>query len=145
MIDTASGGTLNSKTPEAAYELIDEMAINSYRWQIDRSTNKKLARVHNVNVVTALTAQIKILNKKIDGISVEQVLLCDLCGASGHKSVECQVVILLLNPLNKWIMQKTSKDHHKITPTLTHTTLEGGIILIFHGQINQIKDHLHQD
>src|SRR5262249_36764293 len=88
MIDTAAGGSLNSKTPEAVYELIDEMAMNSYQWQVDRVVSNKPAGVHNVDAITALAAQIEQLNKKIDGMSMGQVLMCDLCGANGHNSVD---------------------------------------------------------
>src|SRR5262249_18295836 len=91
MIDATVEGTLNNKTPEAAYELIDEMATNSYQWQVDCSTSKRPARVHNVDVVIALTVQIELLNKKIDGISIGPIMMCELCGVNGHKSVECQV------------------------------------------------------
>src|SRR5262249_17668767 len=90
MIDAAAGGTLNNKTPDVAYALIDEMATNSYQWQVDRASTKKQAGVHNVDVVTALATQIELLSKKIDGMSMGQVLTCELCGAPGHKSVECQ-------------------------------------------------------
>src|SRR5262249_26551465 len=90
MIDTPAGGTLKNKTPEAAYELIDEMATNSYQWQVDRATTKRQAGVHNVDAATALAAQIELLNKKIDGMSVGTVMSCELCGTPGHKSVDCQ-------------------------------------------------------
>src|SRR5262249_18195786 len=80
MIDAVVGGTLNNKTPKAAYELIDEMATNSYQWQVDRAASKKLVRVQNLDVVIALAAQIKLLSKKIDGMSMGQVLMCELCG-----------------------------------------------------------------
>src|SRR5262249_12436324 len=90
MIDATTGGTLNSKTPEITYELIDEVATDSYQWQIDRSTNKKQAGVHNVDAIIALVAQIELLNTKIDGIIVRQVMMCELYGVSGHKSIDCQ-------------------------------------------------------
>src|SRR5262249_31434778 len=90
MIDAAVGGTLNNKTPEAAYELIDEMAPNSYQWKVDRTATKKQAGVHNVDAVTALVAQIELLNKKIDGISVGTVMMCEMCGVNGDKSIDCQ-------------------------------------------------------
>src|SRR5262249_30939398 len=90
MIDAAAGGTLNNKTLEAAYELIDEMATNSYQWQVDRAATKKQAGVHNVDAITALAAQIELLNKKIDGMSVGNVMMCELCGVNGHKSIDCQ-------------------------------------------------------
>src|SRR5262249_25321038 len=37
MIDAAVGGTLNSKTLEITYNLINEIATNSYQWQINRA------------------------------------------------------------------------------------------------------------
>src|SRR5262249_53362872 len=90
MIDAAVGGTLNNKTPDAAYALIDEMATNSYQWQVDRASTKKQAGEHNVDAVTALAAQIELLNKKIDGMNVGTVMSCELYGTPGHKSGECQ-------------------------------------------------------
>ena len=32
MIDSTTGGTLNSKTPEATQELFEEMVMNDYQW-----------------------------------------------------------------------------------------------------------------
>ena len=54
MIDAAAGGTLNNKTPEAAQDLIEEMAMNNYQWHTARSKPSKPAGVYNVDAVTAL-------------------------------------------------------------------------------------------
>ena len=94
-IDAAAGGTINNKTPEAAQELIDEMAMNNYQWQSSRVKSSKIAGVHQIDPVTALAAQIAALNQKIDGLNKpnaapSQVFSCDLCGGS-HMSKECQV------------------------------------------------------
>ena len=32
MVDAAAGGALMSKTHEAAYELLEELASNNYQW-----------------------------------------------------------------------------------------------------------------
>ena len=32
MIDATAGGTLMEKTPDASYELLEEMAFNNYWW-----------------------------------------------------------------------------------------------------------------
>src|SRR5262249_45777508 len=101
MIDVAVGGTLNNKTPEATYELIDEMATNSYQWQVDRGATKKPTKLYNVDAVTALVAQIELLNKKIDGMSVGTVILCELCRVPGHKSVECQASNPFVQPIEQ--------------------------------------------
>ena len=70
MIDAAAGGSLNNKTHEVAYNLIEEMATNSYQWQSDRSQPRKVAGVHGLDFVTTLSAQIEALNKKIDKMSM---------------------------------------------------------------------------
>ena len=56
MIDAAAGGTLMGKTPEVAYELLEEMASNNYQWYSERLISKRATEVHNVDVVTALYA-----------------------------------------------------------------------------------------
>ncbi|KAG8472953.1 hypothetical protein CXB51_035041 [Gossypium anomalum] len=51
MIDAAIGGTINNKTPEAAYEFIEEMSLNNYQWQVMRIKPTKTAGVYSVNAV----------------------------------------------------------------------------------------------
>ena len=94
MIDAATGGSLNSKTPEAVYNLIEEMAKNSYQWQSDRSQPRKVVGVHRLDSVIALSAQIEALNRKIDKISMttpamqHQGVQCEQYGGS-YKSIDC--------------------------------------------------------
>ncbi|KAA3483828.1 Transposon Ty3-I Gag-Pol polyprotein [Gossypium australe] len=66
LIDAATGGTLNNKTPEAAYEFIEEMSLNNYQWQVMRT--KPTKGVFNLNTVTMLSNQVELLNEKIDGV-----------------------------------------------------------------------------
>ena len=68
MIDAATGGTINNKTPEVAYEFIEEMSLNNYQWQIMRTKPMKAAGVFNLDAVTMLSNQVELLNKKIDGL-----------------------------------------------------------------------------
>ncbi|KAG8497291.1 hypothetical protein CXB51_008564 [Gossypium anomalum] len=81
MIDAAAGGTINNKTPEAAYEFIEEMSLNNYQWQVMRTKPTKTASVYNVNAVNMLSKQVELLNKKIDGLlgstHVHPVMRCD--------------------------------------------------------------------
>ncbi|XP_031286373.1 uncharacterized protein LOC116145068 [Pistacia vera] len=94
MIDASSRGTIMKKTPEAAYELLDEMASNSYQWQSDKVPQRKAAGLYGVDAITTIYAQLEALNKKIDNMSapIMQVksMSCDLCGGD-HLSNECQV------------------------------------------------------
>ena len=92
MIDAAAGGTLNSKTPEAAQDLIEEMAMNNYQWHTVRSKPTKPAGVYDVDAVTGLAIQLDALSKKIEGLSMvqqpAQVACCEICGGR-HISREC--------------------------------------------------------
>ncbi|KAK5836625.1 hypothetical protein PVK06_012421 [Gossypium arboreum] len=54
MVEAAVGGTINNKTPEDAYEFIEEMSLNNYQWQVIR-TKPKAASVFNVDSVTMLS------------------------------------------------------------------------------------------
>ncbi|KAG8486098.1 hypothetical protein CXB51_019412 [Gossypium anomalum] len=84
MIDAAVGGTINNKTPEEASEYIEEMSLNNYQWQVIRTKPTKIAGVYNVNSVTMLSNQVKLLNKKIDGLlgstQVHPTMRCDSSG-----------------------------------------------------------------
>ncbi|XP_031275462.1 uncharacterized protein LOC116133938 [Pistacia vera] len=94
IIDAASGGTIMKKTPEAAYELLDEMASNSYQWQSDKAPQRKTAGLYGVDAITTISAQLEALNKKIGNMSAPIMQVkstsCDLYGGD-HLSNECQV------------------------------------------------------
>ena len=64
MVDAAAGGTINNKTPEDAYEFIEEMSLNNYQWQVMRTKPTKAVDVFNVDLVTMLSNQVELLNKK---------------------------------------------------------------------------------
>ncbi|XP_073031282.1 uncharacterized protein [Primulina eburnea] len=64
-VDAAAGGTVFSKTPYEAYELLEQMTINSYQWPSERSGSKKPAGVYAVDPITSLTAQVSALTAQI--------------------------------------------------------------------------------
>ena len=125
MIDAATRRSLNSKTSEAAYNLIEEMAMNSYQWQSDRSQLGMVVRVHGLDYVIALSTQIEALNGKIDKISMTastmqvQGVQCEQYGGS-HRSIDCQEGKSFSSQLNKWTMLVTSQEN-RTTPTKTQT------------------------
>ncbi|XP_052203104.1 uncharacterized protein LOC127808573 [Diospyros lotus] len=95
MIDAAAEGTIMRKTPDEAYELLDEMASNSYQWQADRLPMRRPTIGHEVSNISSLSAQVAALNAKLDNLCNPSMptrsITCDLCGAVGHSSVECQM------------------------------------------------------
>ncbi|XP_075481209.1 uncharacterized protein LOC142521921 [Primulina tabacum] len=64
-VDAAAVGTIFSKTPDEAYELLDQMIINSYQWPSERSGPKKPAGVYAIDPITSLTAQVSALTTQI--------------------------------------------------------------------------------
>ena len=92
MIDAAAGGTINQKMKEEAFDLIDEMASNSYQWQTERMMPKRLATVRGVDCMPILLAEIAALRAEVNnlkGIAMHvQSITYDLCGG-GHDTSNC--------------------------------------------------------
>ncbi|KAG8488548.1 hypothetical protein CXB51_016295 [Gossypium anomalum] len=86
----AFGRTLNNKTPEEAYEFIEEMPLNNYQWQVMRTKPTKAAGVFNLDAVTILSNQVELLNKKIDSLygstQVHLVMRCESNGGGVHNT-----------------------------------------------------------
>ena len=88
MVDEAAGRTIKNKTPEEAYEFIEEMSLTNYQSQVMRTKPTKTDDVYNVDSVTMLSNQVELLNKKIDGLlgsmQVHPVMRCDSSGGGVH-------------------------------------------------------------
>ncbi|XP_073294485.1 uncharacterized protein [Primulina huaijiensis] len=65
IVDAAAGGTIFSKSPDQAYDLLEQMTINSYQWPSERSGVKKTAGVYAIDPITSLTAQVSALTTQI--------------------------------------------------------------------------------
>ena len=72
MISAVAGGTLNNKTPKQEQDLIEQMTMDNYQWSTARTKPSRQVGVYDVDAVTALTAQIEAMNKKIDGLTLSQ-------------------------------------------------------------------------
>ncbi|KAA3472763.1 gag-asp_proteas domain-containing protein [Gossypium australe] len=83
LIDSAASGTLNNKTPEAAYEFIEEMSLNNYQWQVTRTKLTKSAGAFNIDTLTMLSTQMDMMNKKLDSLCSSQVHPVIRCDSSG--------------------------------------------------------------
>ncbi|XP_024022668.1 uncharacterized protein LOC112091966 [Morus notabilis] len=93
-IDAAAGGSLMAKSIDSAYELLEDMAANNYQWPIERSMRKKVAGIHEVDAITALTVQVAALSKKFDTLggnaSHNTYMTCENCG-SNHATNQCSI------------------------------------------------------
>ncbi|KAK4267615.1 hypothetical protein QN277_024369 [Acacia crassicarpa] len=71
LVDASSGGSLLMKSYDEAYNLLERMAMNSHQWQIDRSTpSRTVAGVHELDAVTALSAQVSTLTNMVKGLTL---------------------------------------------------------------------------
>ena len=73
IIDVVARGALMGKKLDEAYKLLEEMASNSYKWQSDRAMPRKAARVHEIDVISTIHAQLVLLTKKLDATNVSAI------------------------------------------------------------------------
>ncbi|XP_062075954.1 uncharacterized protein LOC133780091 [Humulus lupulus] len=96
IIDDAAGGAFMSKSAKKAYELLEKMAMNNYQWPSERDRNEKVAGMHELDDITAITAQVASLTKQLQKNSMAtQVMqiqaVCHNCGGP-HLFEQCMVV-----------------------------------------------------
>ncbi|XP_073061662.1 uncharacterized protein [Primulina eburnea] len=79
-VDAAAGGTIFAKSPEQAYDLLEQMTINSYQWPSERAGVKRTAGIYAVDPITSLTAQVSALTTQI--AAMNKVSTSDIEGPS---------------------------------------------------------------
>ncbi|XP_021775487.1 uncharacterized protein LOC110739328 [Chenopodium quinoa] len=91
-IDAASGGSLLTKNPTEARELIEKMAANDNYHPGGRNTVKKGGKF-DVDALTMLTSSVQALTSRFDkfqaGTSNTPQELCQLCHVQGHVAPDC--------------------------------------------------------
>ncbi|KAJ0969800.1 hypothetical protein J5N97_022677 [Dioscorea zingiberensis] len=88
ILDAAAGGSLCSKNPQVAKELVDEMATNVYQYCSEKTKPSKVAGIQYVDAITALTATVEALSKKINNIGIQQQTPLFMCIGYGSKLEE---------------------------------------------------------
>ena len=63
LVDNATKGSLRGKSIEAAMELLEEMAANTYQWPSKCNTPKMTLGVHKLDVLTTLSSKVVTLPK----------------------------------------------------------------------------------
>ena len=91
MVDATAEGSLMRKTPEDAYVLLDDMALNAFSWNSDRSSRRPPG-VHSISTQAALAAQMEALQRQLNQMNApqHQMFNCEFCGGN-HDSMDCQV------------------------------------------------------
>ncbi|XP_031096986.1 uncharacterized protein LOC116001238 [Ipomoea triloba] len=106
LVDASSGGSFTVLEPTQAEELLEKIAMNGSTWYSERSSQRLVGGIHDVEQITALSAkvdnvatmvqklaQITIKNQNVSYASITSsplrpVMMCDLCGGE-HNSGEC--------------------------------------------------------
>ena len=104
IINAAAGDGFMSKGADEVYELLEEMAMNNYQWPAERDTSqRKVAGVHELDAITALTARVASLTKQLqqNKISAQAQAIqmqsgCEICGGP-HLYEQCTVATLYGN------------------------------------------------
>ena len=89
MVFVTTGGSLMRRTPEDAYGLLDDMTLNAFSWNTDRSTRKP-SGIHSISTQAALAAQVEALQRQLNQMNApqQQLLSCEFCGGD-HDIVDC--------------------------------------------------------
>jgi len=65
-IDAAMGGTLMKKIKDDAYNLIEEMTLNSYQWSNERSQPKRVIGKLELDAISMLSAKVDAMSQKLE-------------------------------------------------------------------------------
>jgi len=89
IIDAASGGALVDKTPEAACQLISNMATNLKQFGLRGDlANKRVNEVSIYNLENKVIDLTSLVRSLAYG-NVQQVKVCSICSLQGHTSHMC--------------------------------------------------------
>ena len=70
-VDASAGGSLWSKTPDQALQLIEEMAINSSQWPGERANVRRVAGMHELDRQTTILARLKQISTQISSMGIQ--------------------------------------------------------------------------
>ena len=71
LVDASANGALLAKSYNEAYEILERMANNNYQWPTDRlATGRGVTGIHDVDAVTALTAQVSSLSNILKSMNL---------------------------------------------------------------------------
>ena len=70
MVDVVVGGTLMRNNPEEAFELLEEVYLNTYQWQYDRPARRNYGN-HSIDIISTLSEQMEALDRKMDNLNTD--------------------------------------------------------------------------
>ncbi|XP_073121502.1 uncharacterized protein [Henckelia pumila] len=137
-VDSAAGGTIFSKDPIQAYEMLEQMTINSYQWSSECMRVKK--GVYSVDPLTSITAQLSALSTQVAALN--KVNVCEPAGfntnkGEGKTSLE-DVVATYVNESNK----RMSRTETRMDNMETYMCSLGAMMKSMETQIGQLANAL---
>lgn len=108
LVDAPSNGSITLESPNEVEELYETMTANNALWPSEISTHKKHTGLHEVDVFSALSAQMSALEKKVvDHLTTRgsakavqtKFLVCGICGGA-HNSGKCHMASQEIEEVN---------------------------------------------
>ncbi|XP_024021730.1 uncharacterized protein LOC112091702 [Morus notabilis] len=96
IVDAAARGVILAKSYNEAYEILERMTNSNYQWPTERLNARKASGIHEVDAITAFSAQMSSLTNMVKalhmlaGVNVVQTagFSCVYCG-EGHLYEDC--------------------------------------------------------
>ena len=90
LIDASAGGAIMGRNEVEAYQILENIALNNFRWPVERGAPKKQARAYDLDVFTNLAPQVSTPSKQLQAVqqkgpqvnahmAEESPLACDHC------------------------------------------------------------------
>ena len=80
MVDASANGAMLFKSYTEAYKILERIANNNYQWPSARQlVAKGTARVHNIDAITALSAQVTSLTNMVKVMTFAPTAVTVLC------------------------------------------------------------------
>ena len=93
MVDATTRGSLMRRTLDDAYNLFDDMALNAFNQQFERSLMRPVG-IHSIDLQVALVAQVEALQRQLEKMNASTInhhmVSCEFYGGD-HDSMNCQV------------------------------------------------------
>ena len=115
IVDASANGAILSKSYNEAYEILERMANNNYQWPAERTNAaRRVAGVHEVDAITALSAQVSSLTNMLKTMSMPTTVnsvqanseACVYCG-EGHLFADCPA-----NPASACYVGNVNRGHN---------------------------------
>ena len=71
MVDAIVGESLMQRTLKDVYELLNDMALNAFSWNSDKSARKP-SEIHSISTQAVLAAQMEALQRQLNQMNVPQ-------------------------------------------------------------------------